>query len=128
MRLSNGPDKCAGQLEVKYSGSWRTISSTSWTKQNSDIVCQHLECGESMDSNQYHFVKSNLLILKWILKCSGRSILQCTMEKNENIQQNSAVNIICNSMGFNIFVFVYIWNVVHGSTLSRAVELHLQVA
>ncbi|GAA6066801.1 scavenger receptor cysteine-rich type 1 protein M160, partial [Tachysurus ichikawai] len=96
MRLSNGPDKCAGQLEVKYSGSWRTISSTSWTKQNSDIVCQHLECGESMDSNQYHFVKSNLLILKWILKCSGRSILQCTMEKNENIQQNSAVNIICN--------------------------------
>ncbi|XP_060737634.1 scavenger receptor cysteine-rich type 1 protein M130 [Tachysurus vachellii] len=96
MRLSNGPDKCAGQLEVKYSGSWRTISSTGWTKQNSNMVCQHLECGESMDSNQYHFVKSNLLMLKWTLKCSGRSIFQCTVENNENIQQNSAVNILCN--------------------------------
>ncbi|XP_027006910.2 scavenger receptor cysteine-rich type 1 protein M160 [Tachysurus fulvidraco] len=96
MHLVNGPDKCAGQLEVKFSGSWSTISSTNWTKQNSDMVCQHLECGESMDINQYHFVMSRLPILKWILNCTGRSILNCTMEKNENIQENSAVNILCN--------------------------------
>lgn len=107
MRLSNGLDKCAGQLEVKSSGSWWSVSSVDWSKQNSDMACQHLECGESKNINPYRFVKSKLPLLQLKLTCN---IKQCNMTNKRFNQNDSVVNIICNSKGFNIldFGFVYI--------------------
>lgn len=130
MRLSNGLDKCAGQLEVNLLDSWWSLSSESWSKKNSDMVCQHLECGESKDNSQHLFVKSKLSLLEWKLTCSGSHISQCSMERyptRSRIHQNS-VNIICNSMGFSIldFVFVYVWNLAHGSTVGSVAVSQLQ--
>lgn len=105
MRLSNGLDKCAGQLEVKSSGSWWSVSSVNWSKQNSDMVCQHLKCGESKNMDQNRFVRSGLRLLEFKLTCTGSKITQCSMSKQEKVQQNSVVNIICNSMGFSILHF-----------------------
>ncbi|MCJ8734728.1 hypothetical protein PDJAM_G00238690 [Pangasius djambal] len=96
MRLSNGPDKCAGQLEVKSSGSWWSVSSEGWLRHNSDMVCQHLQCGEMKENDQHRFVKSKLQILQWMLKCSGSNILQCRMDSNNRVQKDSVVNIICS--------------------------------
>lgn len=125
LRLSNGLDKCAGQLEVKYYGSWWSMISTDWSKQNSDMVCQHLQCGKSKESNHYKFVKSKLLPLKWKLECNSSSILNCSMAKVEIIHQTSVVSILCDSMGFSIFVLVYICYVAHGSTVGSAVASNL---
>ncbi|KAG7332685.1 hypothetical protein KOW79_004519 [Hemibagrus wyckioides] len=97
LQLSNGLDKCAGQLEVEYYGSRWSMTSTDWSKENSDMVCQHLQCGASKESNHYHFVKSKLLPLEWKLECSSSSILNCSMAREENIQQNSVVSILCDN-------------------------------
>ncbi|KAB5567211.1 hypothetical protein PHYPO_G00230190 [Pangasianodon hypophthalmus] len=97
MHLSNGLDECTGQLEVKSSGSWWSVSSVDWSKENSDMVCQYLQCGEKMkENNQHHFVKSKLQILQWTLKCTGSNISQCRMAKKRYDQQDKVVNIICN--------------------------------
>ncbi|XP_053481618.1 scavenger receptor cysteine-rich type 1 protein M160 [Ictalurus furcatus] len=97
MRLSNGLDRCAGQLEVKSQGSWWSVSSVSWSKENTKMVCQHLECRESEDNNHHRFVKSKLPLLKWKLECNGSDISQCSMTSAKHGQQDSVVSIICKN-------------------------------
>ncbi|XP_046726357.1 scavenger receptor cysteine-rich type 1 protein M160 isoform X2 [Silurus meridionalis] len=80
MRLSYGLDKCAGQLEIKHKDSWWKMNSEGWTKQNSDMVCQYLDCGDSVDNKKHNFVKSKLSALDWKLTCSGSNISQCRMQ------------------------------------------------
>ncbi|KAI5625742.1 scavenger receptor cysteine-rich type 1 protein M160-like isoform X2 [Silurus asotus] len=83
MRLSNGLDKCAGQLEIKHQGFWWKMNSEGWTKQNSDMVCQYLDCGDSVDNTKYIFVKSKVPALGWKLTCSGSNISQCRMQNQD---------------------------------------------
>lgn len=128
MRLSNDLDKCAGQLEVKLLDSWWSMSSDGWSKKNSDMVCQHLECGALEENSQHRFVKSNSRLLDWKLACKSSHISNCSLKKKKYNKNDAVVNIICNSMGFRIldFIFVYIWNVVHGSTAGSVDVSHLQ--
>ncbi|KAF4072549.1 hypothetical protein AMELA_G00264260, partial [Ameiurus melas] len=73
------------------------MSSVSWSKKNTKMVCQHLECRESEDNNQHHFVKSKFPLLNWKLDCNGSEISQCSMTSATHGQQDSAVSIICNT-------------------------------
>lgn len=102
MRLSNGLDKCAGQLEVKSQDSWNSMSSVGWSKENTKMVCQHLECRESEDNNHHRFVKSKLPLLKWKLECNGSDISQCSMTSAKHGQQDPVVSITCKSMGLYV--------------------------
>lgn len=113
MRLSNGPDKCAGQLEVKSSDSWWSVSSVGWSKQNSDTVCRYLECGESKNNDRYRFVKSRLPLLQMKLDCTGSDITQCKMTREKYQRRDSVVNIICNSMGLYYILYIYILHYMH---------------
>ncbi|XP_060788378.1 scavenger receptor cysteine-rich type 1 protein M160-like isoform X2 [Neoarius graeffei] len=96
MRLSNDLDKCAGQLEVKLLDSWWSMSSDGWSKQNSDMVCQHLECGALEENSQHRFVKSNSRILDWKLACKSSHISNCSLERKKYNKNDAVVNIICN--------------------------------
>lgn len=107
MRLSNGLDKCSGQLEMKSSDSWGGMRLSDWSKKNSDMVCQHLGCGESKNLDSSGFVKSNLPLLQLKLTCTGSSITQCSLSQQRDHQKNLvAVDIICNSMGFSTLHFL----------------------
>ncbi|XP_060788367.1 scavenger receptor cysteine-rich type 1 protein M130-like isoform X2 [Neoarius graeffei] len=96
MRLSNGLDKCAGQLEVKLLDSWWSMSSDGWSKKNSGMVCQHLECGALEENSQHRFVKSNSRLLDWKLACKSSHISNCSLERKKYNKNDAVVNIICN--------------------------------
>ncbi|KAF5905560.1 scavenger receptor cysteine-rich type 32, partial [Clarias magur] len=100
MRLSNSQDKCAGQLELKSQGIWQSVSSADWSDQNSNMVCQHLDCGELV-KNQYTFVESNFNLMQWKLTCGSSNILNCAMEsKKYDFGSLNLVKITCS--GFKL--------------------------
>ncbi|XP_053364132.1 scavenger receptor cysteine-rich type 1 protein M130-like [Clarias gariepinus] len=44
-RLSAGPHRCSGRVEVYHGGSWSTVCDADFDQQDAEVVCRELDCG-----------------------------------------------------------------------------------
>ncbi|MCI4388669.1 hypothetical protein PGIGA_G00088690 [Pangasianodon gigas] len=45
VRLTAGPHRCSGRVEVFYGGSWSTVCDADFDQQDAEVVCRELDCG-----------------------------------------------------------------------------------
>ncbi|XP_059358913.1 scavenger receptor cysteine-rich type 1 protein M130-like [Carassius carassius] len=107
VRLSDGLGRCSGRVEVKWEGSWRPIISERNTM-NSDMVCQHLNCGASSKINRQLFTEGEkTLQWLWDVRCgiSSAKLHECFENTGLRtpLQSEKNIEIICQKEELKFF-------------------------
>ncbi|XP_054904267.1 antigen WC1.1 isoform X2 [Poeciliopsis prolifica] len=100
VRLQDGPGKCAGRLEVKDEGQWKTVSKTGWDDSYTQRACRLLDCGnegkDKSDSDEFSQGTFDDM-LTFSCKQEDKNLTDCkTTRTNNQNKKEKAVKLICN--------------------------------
>ncbi|XP_076213008.1 scavenger receptor cysteine-rich domain-containing protein DMBT1-like isoform X1 [Aptenodytes patagonicus] len=101
VRLANGPNRCAGRVEVLHGQRWGTICDDSWDLKDAKVVCQQLGCGTAVSvPDQAHF--GHGLDPIWLddVECTGMetTFSQCSLSSwgLHNCNHNEDAGVVCS--------------------------------
>lgn len=100
----DGPGRCAGRVEIWYGGVWNRIKEQGWTDDNSDTVCNQLNCGAKRKlASDDKFSQGSSVFLPKAISCqpSASKISKCdSVESNSPQGDSKAVAITCQGKCF----------------------------
>uniref|UniRef100_A0A8C8SSF1 Soluble scavenger receptor cysteine-rich domain-containing protein SSC5D n=1 Tax=Pelusios castaneus TaxID=367368 RepID=A0A8C8SSF1_9SAUR len=74
VRLVDGPNRCAGRVEVHVDGQWGTVCDDGWDMDDVAVVCRQLGCGKTgvaLTSKVYGPGPTSYPVLMTDVKCQG---------------------------------------------------------
>uniref|UniRef100_A0A6I8N377 Soluble scavenger receptor cysteine-rich domain-containing protein SSC5D n=1 Tax=Ornithorhynchus anatinus TaxID=9258 RepID=A0A6I8N377_ORNAN len=104
LRLADGPEPCAGRLEVWYGGSWGTVCDDGWDPRDAAVACRELGCGGLRPRVGKTYYGSGAGPI-WLddVSCSGReaSLADCPAPPwgEHNCDHEEDVGLTCTGTG-----------------------------
>uniref|UniRef100_A0A8C4THF4 SRCR domain-containing protein n=1 Tax=Erpetoichthys calabaricus TaxID=27687 RepID=A0A8C4THF4_ERPCA len=97
-KLSGGPSRCEGWVEVYYKKDWARVMMESWSSRDATVVCRQLGCGtrtQMPNSSQYK-KSSKTVCLKGFL-CSGneKHLGSCSQPKENKCVGSANAAVQC---------------------------------
>uniref|UniRef100_K7FHA6 Soluble scavenger receptor cysteine-rich domain-containing protein SSC5D n=1 Tax=Pelodiscus sinensis TaxID=13735 RepID=K7FHA6_PELSI len=80
LRLADGPNRCAGRVEVLHDQQWGTVCDHDWDLTDAGVVCQQLGCGTAVAApGQARFGKGSGAVWLNKVNCTGTeaALLDC---------------------------------------------------
>ncbi|NXJ86618.1 DMBT1 protein, partial [Trogon melanurus] len=75
LRLSDGPHRCAGRVEVFYENQWGTVCDHGWDLTDATVACQQLGCGAALSvPGARHFGAGSGPIWLNDVNCTGMEV------------------------------------------------------
>ncbi|KAM9780719.1 scavenger receptor cysteine-rich domain-containing group B protein isoform 2-T2 [Syngnathus typhle] len=72
VRLTDGPNRCEGRVEVYYNDNWGTVCDDDWDMLDAQVVCHQLDCGVAVAmGSTSHYGQTYLPIVLDNVDCQG---------------------------------------------------------
>ncbi|KAI5611415.1 scavenger receptor cysteine-rich type 1 protein M130-like, partial [Silurus asotus] len=101
LRLTAGPHRCSGRVEVLHGGSWSTVCDADFDQQDAEVVCRELDCGIPVKVLVSAFGRGEGQVWTEELQCRGTEseITLCPSSsslKHSNCSHHNDVGLICS--------------------------------
>ncbi|XP_041712992.1 antigen WC1.1 isoform X1 [Coregonus clupeaformis] len=89
VRLSDGPGRCAGRVEIQYEGKWKSVGESNWKEENSKVMCKELNCGDAVAApGTDSFIQGNSPVMDIEVTCvSGSTSISSCIKPTNKLQQ-----------------------------------------
>ncbi|KAI5606978.1 scavenger receptor cysteine-rich type 1 protein M130, partial [Silurus asotus] len=101
-RLTAGPHRCSGRVEVLHGGSWSTVCDGDFDQQDAEVLCRGLDCGIPVKVlGSAAFGRGKGQVWTEELQCRGNEseITLCPLSsslKHSNCSHHNDVGLICS--------------------------------
>ncbi|NXI59044.1 DMBT1 protein, partial [Chloroceryle aenea] len=101
IRLVNGPNRCAGRVEVFHEQQWGTVCDDKWDMAEASVVCRQLGCGAALLAlDLAHFGEGPDPIWLDDVNCSGNeaALSQCQTQSwgSHNCNHGEDAGVLCS--------------------------------